>query len=244
MGAVKQAIPRAVPSAVTRAGSVAVNGKAQRQPYTPMSGSSVVPWVPGGDPAAEVPYQPSYANSGGTGAPPAGGSAGAPSVPVDGVLFKRGPIDPHYLVESGQDPYAKVNAPPTRGLYTWVKSYLNHVFNGRQNVDNAGWQQSSPQQRTSYMRITPPALGGGYAPATSAPVQMPQQPNTYRFNPTTGNSAAGPVRGQALVLNSSTYGAGQTAGGIGGSGYTEPVAPPDTVPVASQGGGGMPIWGA
>jgi hypothetical protein len=244
MGAVQQAIPSAVPSAVARAGSVPVNGKAQRQPRIPMSGKSSVPYVPGGDPAAGTPWQPSFATSGGTGAALAEGSAGAPSVPADGVLFKRGPIDAHYLVPSGQNPYARVNSPPTRGLFTWVKSFANHVFNGKQNVDNAGWQQSSPQQRTSYMRITPPALGGGYAPETYVPRQMPQQPNTYRFNPTTGNSAAGPVRGQALVLNSATYGAGQTAGGIGGSGYTEPVPPPDTVPVTPAGGGGMPVWGA
>lgn len=243
MGAVTQAIPSAVPSAVARAGSVAVNGKAQRQPYTPMSGKSVVPMVPGGEADAETPWQPSYATTGTTGKTLDEGSPGAPSVPVDGLLFKRGPIDAHYQVPSGQNPYAKVNNPPTRGMLTWVKAFANHVFQGKQNVDNAGWQQAAPQQRTSYMRITPPPHGAGYAPETATPRQQPQQPNTYRYNPTTGNSPPGVVPGQSIILNSSTYGAGQTAGGIGGNSYAIPVAPPATAPVAPQGDSGMPTWG-
>ena len=241
MGAVPQAIASAVPSAVTTAGSVPVNGRPQRGPYQPMTGSSVVPYVPSTDEpdADEMAWQPSYGTAGKTGATLADGSTGAPSVPAQtSALWTPGPIDPHYTVPSGRNPYAKTVA-PTRGMLTFIKSFANHVWNGRQNVDNAGWQQGSPQQRTSYMRILPPPQGGGFAPATSTPQQMPQQPRTARFGPTTGTDAPG-VR----VLNSSTYGAGQTAGGIGGSQYTPAASPPDSTPVASvPAGSGMPTWG-
>lgn len=244
MGAVSQQIPSAVPSAVTPASTVPVNQRAQRKPYTPPSGKSVIPYVPGGqaDPA-EIPWQPSYATAGKVGAIPSGGSAGAPSVPAqDTAIWTAGPIDLHYMAPSSADPYGKVNNPPTRGLFTFVKTYLNHVFNGKQDVDNAGWQQNSPQQRTSYMRVTPPPLGAGYAPEIYAVHLNPQQPRTYRFNPTTGRDLPRMVPGQAPILNSYTYGAGQTAGGQGGNNYAPPVPPPDTTPVA-QSGGGYPVWG-
>lgn len=243
MGAVPQAIPSAVPSAVTGSNTVPVNQRAQRLPHQPMTGKSRVPYVPGGQADAETPWQPAYATVGTTGRTLESGSPGAPSLPLDGVLFKRGPADPHYLVESGPPPVPKVNNPPTRGMLTFVKSYLNHVFQGKQHVDNAGWQQSAPQQRTSYMRFLPPPRGGGYAPETFTPRLNPQQPRTYRFNPTTGNDAPGPRPGQFLVLNTVTYGAGQTAGGIGGNQYTPPASPPATTTVTPGGSSGMPTWG-
>src|SRR5215469_11361059 len=139
MGAVPQKIPSAVPSAVTPANSVAVNQRAQRGPYQPMTGKSRVPYVPGGQAGAETPWQPAYATTGTTATTPQSGSPGAPSLPLDGFLFKRGPADPHYLAEPGRDPYGKVNNPPTRGMLTFVKAYLNGIFQGKQNVDNAGW---------------------------------------------------------------------------------------------------------
>jgi hypothetical protein len=247
VGAVAPAVTSAVPSAVpTASNTVVINGTPQRGPHKPMTGHSVVPYVPRTEEprADEMAWQPSYATIGTTGRTLESGSPGAPSLPVDGFLFRRGPADPHYLVQAeGRNPYGKVNNPPTRGMLTWVKAYLNHVFNGKQNVDNAGWQQNSPQQRTSYMRITPPPHGAGYAPETAVPHQLPQQPNTYRFNPVLGTDAPGVVPGQAHILNRSTYGAGQTAGGVGGSNYTPPPGPPDTTPVASPQASGMPTWG-
>jgi hypothetical protein len=244
MGAVQQAIPSAVPSAVDPANTVAVNQKAQRNPYQPMTGSSNVPHVPGNEDNAETPWQPSYATVGRVGQTLVDGSTGAPSVPSqDTALFKRGPIDAHYTVPSERNVYKKVNNPPTRGRVSWIKSYANHVFNGRQNVDSAGWQQNSAQQRTSYLRVTLPPHGDGYSPATSAPVQLPQAPRTYRFNPTTGNDQPGVVPGQGTILNTSTYGAGQTAGGLGGNQYTPAASPPGTTPVTPQDSTGMPSWG-
>ena len=243
MGAVAQKITSAVPSAVTKGNSVPVNQTAQRGPYEPMTGSSYVPYVPGNEVDEETPWQPAYATVGKTGQTLTAGSTGAPSVPgMNGALFTPGAIDPHYTVPSAFNPYAKVNTHATRGMLTWVKAYANHVFNGKQNVSNTGWQQNSAQQRTSYMRITPPPHGAGYAPATSTPKQMPQQDRTYRFNPTTGNDLPGPRRGQGNVLNSTTYGAGQTAGGIGGSQYAPTPSGPDTVPVTST-STSMPTWG-
>lgn len=242
MGAVPSAVPKAVPASVASS-TVPVNSKAQRGPYRPMTGKSVVPAVPRTDPPdPEMATQPAYGTTGASGRPPASGSAGAPSVPVDGFLFKRGPADAHYLVadEGGRDPYARVNNPPTRGMLTWVKAYVNGIWQGKQNVDSAGWQQRAPQQRTSWMRITPPPHGGGYAPETYDPRQLPQADNTYKFNPVLGNDQPGP-----RILNRTTYGAGQTAGGQGGNTYTPSPGPPDTTSTASQPpqGGGMPVWG-
>lgn len=242
MGAVPEAVPRAVPPA---AGGLAVNAAAQRRPYQPMTGKPVITSVPRpeGDSPQETPWQPAYATAGATGRTLAGGSAGAPSVPTEGFLFKAGAIDPHYAVMSGRNPYATVNSPPTRGFTTWVKAFANHVFQGRQNVDAAGWQQAAPQQRTSWMRVTPPALGPGYAPEAYVPRQLPQQPNTYRYGPVTGTSEPGVVPGQGIVLNSSAYGAGQVAGGIGGNAYTPSPPPPDTVQAVPAASSGMPSWG-
>jgi len=243
------AVPPAVPSAISRAsGSAPVSTTAQRGPYQPVTGKSVVPEVPRTEQPgeAEMAWQPSYATAGTTGRTLESGSAGAPSVPVDGFLFKRGPVDPHYTAQSGPSPYARVNAPqPPRPLGI-IKSFINGIFQGRQNVDEAGWQQRAPQQRTSYMRVTAlPSGEGGYAPETYVPRQLPQQPYTQRFLPVLGSSQPGVVPGQGIVLNRATFGAGQTAGGIGGNQYTPAPGPPDTTSTAGQPqqASGMPTWG-
>jgi len=237
MGAVPKSVPTAV--APSAGNSVAVNQKAQRGPYKPMAGSSYVPYVPGNDTPEDVAPQPGYGGAGSAGGPPAGG-AGAPSVPaLGGVLFTPGPIDAHYQsTVQAANPYKRVNSPRTRGMLTIVKAYANHVFNGRQNVSATGWQQNSPQQRTSWMRITPPAHGAGYAPETFTPRQLPQSDASYKFNPVTGHGDPG-------TLNSSTFGAGQTAGGIGGNQYTPSPGPPQTTSTAGAAANpsGMPTWG-
>lgn len=238
------AVPKAVPSAVNPANSVPVNEKAQRSPYVPTTGSSVVPYVPGHDDHEETPYQPEYATTGRVGKTLSTTVNAAPSVPgMNGVLFTAGPIDDHYHSVSGIDPYAKVNAPKHVTPMGLLKSFANHVFNGKQNVDNAGWQQNSPQQRTSYMRVTAlPSGSVGYAPETFEPRQQAQAPRTQRFLPTIGTDQPGQVPGQGVILNSTTFGAGQTAGGRGGNQYTPPVAPPDTTPVAAS-NNSQPMWG-
>lgn len=240
MGAVPKKTPSAVPSALDPANSLPINSTAQAGPYEPMTGSSNVPYVPGGQGDEETPAQPSYATTGKIGQTLQDGSTGAPSVPEQtGALWTQGPIDPHYTVPSDRNVYANVNNPPTRGRYTWIKAFANHVFNGKQDVDNAGWQQNSPQQRTSYIRMLLPPRGNGYSPESYVPNQLPQQPRTQQFLPTIGTDAPG-----VNILNSSTYGAGQTAGGIGGNSYTPPASPPSTNPVAPpQGDSGMPTWG-
>ncbi|HUN30630.1 MAG TPA: hypothetical protein VMU95_01320 [Trebonia sp.] len=245
MGAVAQAVRPVIPAAVGQGRSVAVATTPQLGPYEPMSGKSVVPYVPGGQADEETPWQPAYATTGAVGRTLADGSPGAPSVPADGFLYKQGPIDAHYMVESDRNPYATVGRPGTIGWWTWVKGYANHVFNGKQNVDEAGWQQSSPQQRTSFMRITGPAHGPGFAPETFTPKQLPQQPRTQQFLPATGTDQPGPRPGQGLVLNSLTYGAGQTAGGVGGNQYTPAAGPPETTSTAGTAGqpSGYPSWG-
>lgn len=115
----------------------------------------------------------------------------------------------------------------------------------------AGWKERHPQQRTSVMRNTLPPHGAGYAPETAVPHQLPQSPNTYKYNPQIGTQAYGSghvIAGgyqHGRVLNSDTYGAGQTAGGIGGNQYTPAQGPPDTTSTAGNPGpaSGMPTWG-
>jgi hypothetical protein len=243
MGTVTSAVPKAVPTAVapTASTSVAVDTSPQLGPYKPMTGSSVIPAVPTSGSPEEAPESPRFAGMADSGSPAESGAAGAPSVPaLGGALFRAGPIDSHYQVQDqgGKDPYATVGRPVPRGMLTWVKSFANHVFNGAQNVNEAGWQQNSPQQRTSWMRVTPPPVSGDYDPEWFTPHQMPQQPNTYKYNP-----ALGP--GDPGTLNSATLGAGQTAGGEGGSRYTPAPGPPDTTSTAGapQDASGMPTWG-
>jgi hypothetical protein len=242
MSAVPKSVPSSVPSAVPSASnSVPVNKQAQRGPYQPMTGSAVVPVVPRSDaPDPEMAQQPGYGTIGKTGATLQSGATGAPSVPAQPTaLWKPGPIDVHYQDQNqgGKNPY-KVNRPKAKGLFTWVQNYANHIGLGSQNTDNAGWRQNGAQQRTSVMRVTPPAHGDGYAPQSYVPNQLPQQPNTYRFNPVIGNNDPG-------TLNSSTFGAGQTAGGIGGNQYTPSPGPPETNSTAQNASqdAGMPTWG-
>lgn len=236
-GAVAQSVPTSVP----RSTKVKVDDEPQLGPYVPASGNSVVTPVPNSGEPGDAPAQPGYGRVATTGAMPDSGSPGAPSVPaLGGALFRAPAVDDHYQdpYETG-NPYAKVNNPPTRGMLTWVKSYANHVFNGAQNVDSAGHQQNSEQQRTSYMRITPPPHGNGYDPQPSTPHQLPQTAYTQRFLPTTGSDPYG-----SGVLNADNYGAGQVAVGEGGQQYTPTPGPPATTVAGAAGDtSGMPSWG-
>lgn len=244
--AVTPAVAPAVPSAVPATGttSVAIDTTPQRGPFHAATGAtSVVPEVPASGRPQEAPPAPEYAGVAASGSPAESGGAGAPTVPAQTTaLFRRGPVDPHYAVaDSGDvDPYKRVNSPPTRGRVEWLKTFANHVFLGKQNVDNAGWQVRAAQQRTSYMRMLLPPVGDGYSPQTYTPRQMPEAPHTYRFGPVTGSDAYGSRR----VLNRDTPGAGQTAGGQGGNLYSPTPGPPDTSTASSEpGNGGMPVWG-
>jgi hypothetical protein len=238
-------VSKAVPSAVAPSyeNSVPVLTEAQLGPYEPMTGSSINPVVPRTEKDGDGEYhpQPGYGGVGDTDGQFNAGSEGAPSVPgMNGVLFTSGPIDSHYVSEAEErNPYAKVNNPPTRGMFTWVKDYLNHIAYGQVTTET-GFKISGPQQRTSHMRITTPPHGGGYAPETYVPRQLPQRPNTAKFLPATGTQGRG-----TGVLNSETLGAGQTAGGIGGNQYTPTPGPPSTnsTAAASQSVNVMPTWG-
>lgn len=238
------ALTKAVPSAVapSTSNSVPVLKEPQLGPYEPMSGSSINPSVPktetDGDPSA----QPGFGGYSQGGMPFTAGSEGAPSVPgMNGVLFTPGPIDSHYVSQAEvRNPYAKVNNPPTRGKFTWVKEYINHIALGTQNKSNTGFNVRAPQQRISVMRITPPEHGIGYAPETYEPRQMPQSPRYNKIQPVIGTDPYG-----TGVLNADTFGAGQTAGGQGGNLFTPEPGPPDTQSTAGYAGNtsGMPTWG-
>lgn len=235
-------LKKSVPSAVapSTGNSVPVLTEPVLGPYEPMKGSARVPEVPVHDQEGMPRAQPGFGGFGGNATQLGAGNTGAPSVPVDGFLFKPGPIDVHYQNETqASNPYAKVNNPPTRGMFTWVKAFVNHIATS-QDVDNTGFRARHPQQRTSYMRAALPPHGAGYAPETFIPRQLPQHPNTYKFNPATGTGPFG-----AGVLNSSTLGAGQTAGGIGGNQYTPTPGPPATTSTAGNVNdtSGMPTWG-
>lgn len=238
-------VGKAVPSAVAPSynNSVPVLTEAQLGPHQPMTGKSINPVVPRTEKDGDGEYhpQPGYGGIGKSAGELNAGSEGAPSVPeMNGVLFTPGPIDVHYISEAEvRNPYAKVNNPPTRGMFTWVKDYLNHIAYS-QRVTETGFKISGPQQRTSHMRITTPPHGDGYSPETFVPRQLPQHPNTAKFLPATGTQGRG-----TGVLNSSVLGAGQTAGGIGGNQYTPTPGPPDTNSTAgSQTAPSiMPMWG-
>lgn len=237
------AVPRAVPTAVAPSynNSVPVLTQPQLGPHLPMTGKSTAPLVPRPPQEGEHAPQPGYGRSGDFGSVPEPGMHGSPSVPaMNGALFTSGPIDPHYVSEAEVvNPYAKVNNPPTRGMFTFIKEYFNHIAYNQRTTET-GFKISGPQQRTSYMRVTPPPHGAGYAPETFTPRQMPQQPNTYKYNPQLGTQGRG-----TGVLNSDTFGAGQTAGGIGGSLYTPQPGPPETISTAGNPpqSAGMPVWG-
>lgn len=237
-------VDKAVPSAVapSTGDTVRILSEPQLGPHAPMTGKSVVPYVPNVADPSEASPQPGFGSALGEGGQRNSGSAGAPSLPpIGGALFTQGPIDAHYQEQSGFDPYAKVNNPPTRGMWSWVKDYVNGIGLGTQNRTGTGFNNRSPQQRESHMRTALPPRGMGYAPEIFAPHQNPQQPNTYGYPPATGTQPYG-----TGVLNSDTFGAGQTAGGVGGSNYTPTPGPPPTVSTASAdiaNGRGMPTWG-
>ena len=251
------AVPKAVPSSVAPSAqnSVKVLTRPQLGPYKPATGSAIIPEVsvPEYDPA-EITPSPMFGGTRTTGMERESGSGGAPTVPdMNGVLFRKGPIDEHYQNEfqGDRDPYRKINNPPTRGMFTWVKDYVNGIATS-QDVDNVGNKVRHPQQRTSWMRITTPPHADGYSPETSAPHQLPQTPNTYKYGPQIGSQAYGVTQNNGAagsrkgVLNRDTFGAGQTAGGIGGNQYTPTPGPPDTTSTANQppvNPTGMPSWG-
>lgn len=257
-------VPKAVPSSVAPSAknSVSYLTGPQAGPLNATVGTAHAPKVPSPEDApvndGHVTPNPVMGNKAcGTGTERESGSSGAPTVPdMNGVLFRKGPVDSHYQNEfqGGVDPYSKVNNPPTNGMFTFVKAYINGIFTS-QDTDNAGWNVRHPQQRTSWMRVTPPphADPAGYAPEIYEPKQQPQTPNTYKYNPQLGTQGYGsgvarPGGGGyqlGRVLNSDTYGAGQTAGGIGGNQYTPQPGPPDTTSTAgrTESGSGMPTWG-
>jgi len=222
-------------------------------------GERAIPQVPRPEdsPVSEVRANPNFSGTRTTGYERESGSAGAPSVPpadLSGGLWPAAPIDVHYQNEfqGDVDPYRKVNNPATRGMFTWVKDYINGIAFSNQEVDANGFRTRSPQQRTSHMRITPPPHGDGYDAINQMnhPYQQPQTPNTYKYMPQTGTqaygtgNANGTVGSYKGVLNSDAYGAGQTAGGIGGNQYVPTPGPPDTTSIAgSDTGSGYPTWG-
>lgn len=247
------AVPKAVASAVAPStdNSVDILTQPQLGPHYPASGKGIVPIVPTRNDVkeADITPQPGFSGYGGVGSPFQAGSEGAPSVPpMNGALFTPGPIDVHYQsVEQEREPYAKVNNPPTRGMFTFVKTYLNGIALGQQNKESTGWNNRQAQQRTSVMRVTPPAHGMGFTQQTYTPRINPQNRNTAKYLPATGTVGYGsgsPGRYTRGVLNSDTFGAGQTAGGVGGNNYTPQPGPPVTTSTAGNSGtSDMPVWG-
>jgi hypothetical protein len=248
-------IPKAVPSAVapsTGGNNVQILTEPQLGPHFPMTGKPVIPVVPRTEEEGEPRPQPHFTSPPETGSYLGAGDNRAPSVDTRGFMWQPGPIDDHYTdpVEV-KEPYSKVNNPPTRGMFTWVKSYLNHIARSVQEVDPNGFRVSPPQQRTSVMRITPPNHGSGFAPQFFVPRQLPQRTPIARLMPAVGTQAYGVTQvnggtgSRKGVLNRDTFGAGQTAGGIGGNQYTPSPGPPPTVSTAGNPGdtSGMPTWG-
>jgi hypothetical protein len=238
-------VDKAIPSAIapSTGDTVRILTEPQLGPYVPMSGSGFVPAVPNVGSPGDVSPQPGYGAAYGEGGQFNSGSAGAPTVPeLGGAQWRQPEIDPHYQVESEtRSPYGKVNNPPTRGMYSWIKDFVNGIGLGTQNRTATGFNNRQAQQRTSHMRTALPPHGVGYAPEFFSPRQQPQGDNTYKYPPSVGTQPYG-----TRVLNSDTYGAGQTAGGVGGANYTPTPGPPPTYSTASQdisNGRGMPTWG-
>lgn len=256
---VNSSVAKAVPSSVAPSTkhSVDINKVPQRGALVTPTGERAIPEVPRpeDDPISEVRANPFFGQSSHTGYECESGSSGAPSVPeMNGILFRKGPVDVHYQNEFEGDvnPYKRVNNPATARVVNWIKDYQNHIALTSQEVDPNGFRTEPPQQRTSHMRFTAKGHNPGYDPETSEPHQMPQTPNTYKYNPVVGTQEYGsghtPYGGGfqvGRVLNSDTYGAGQTAGGIGGNQYTPAAGPPDTTSTAGNdnAGSGMPTWG-
>lgn len=218
-------VPKSVPSAIVSSAdnSVKVLDHAQLGPYQPQTGKSINPQVPRTDTGSEPPPQPHFTGGYGQSAPTQlAGSLGAPSVPTDGFLFRKGPIDQHYTEEAEtRNPYETVGRPGTYGWGTRVQSFANHIAYN-QNTTNTGFKVSGPQQRTSVMLNAMPPHGANAA-EWYTPRQQPQAVNYNRIRPSVGTDKYG-----SGVLNSDTYGAGQTYGGIGGSNYTPAPGPPPT----------------
>ena len=241
MTKVNPSITPAVPSAVEPSAdnSVKVLRAAQLGPYQPQSGSSINPKVPNSnDPNAEIPAQPHF--SGGWGQTvqcQLTGSEGAPSVPTDGFLFRKGPIDQHYMSEvETKNPYGTVGRPGTVGWWTRVQSFANHTAMS-QNTTNTGFKINGPQQRTSVMlNALPPE--GEFGTQTFIPTQQPQAVRYNRIRPSVGSDPYG-----SGVLNADSYGAGQTYGGIGGNQYTPPSGPPVTNSIDTPAASAEPTWG-
>lgn len=240
MTSVKPSVQKAVPSAVefSADNTVPILKAAQLGPYQPQKGSSINPQVPRTDTGSEPPAQPTF--TGGLGIAvqqQMTGSMGAPSVPTDGFLFRRGPIDPHYTVETEtKNPYATVGRPGTQGWWTRVQSYANHIaFN--QNTTNTGFKVNGPQQRTSVrLNALPPE--GEFGTQSAIPTQQPQAVRYNRIRPSVGTDPYG-----SGVLNSDSYGAGQTYGGIGGNQYTPSPGPPDTNSITAAPASPEATWG-
>jgi hypothetical protein len=238
---VKPAIPKAVASSTINStdNSVQVLTEAQLGPYQPMTGSSINPQVPRTEVEGEVAPQPYFTGGSSQGRPSfLAGSQGAPSVPTDGFLFRAGPIDPHYQVEAEtRNPYATVGRPGTYGWFTRLQDFQNHTGLGVQNTTETGFRNLGVQQRTSHMRNAMPPIGA-FGVNTFTPRPQPQAVRFNRIRPTVGTDAYG-----TGVLNSDTFGAGQTAGGIGGSNYTPNPGPPATNSITAPPASPEATWG-
>jgi|SRR5215469_15573011 len=238
-------VPKSVPTAVapSTGNSVQVLTEPNRQAFIASQGGVMNPVVPK-TPAEGIPdAQPGYGNAYGQGSVNYSGAEGAPSVPeMNGVLFRKSPADPQYLSESegNNPPYDKVNNPKPQGRFNWFKTFQNYIGLGVQNRENTGWNVRAEQQRTSVWRPLMPQHGPGYEVYWFVPRQLPQSPRWNRDIPVIGTDPYG-----SGVLNSDTFGAGQTAGGIGGNRYTPPPGPPPTTSTAGQASqpSGMPSWG-
>jgi hypothetical protein len=229
-------VPVSVPRSTSN--TVPINQGPMRGPASVSLGEKQIPKVPQTD-VGTSPAQPKlrsdYCHS-----THVDFGNGSPSVPdMNGVLFRAGPIDEHYRTEiEVTDPYKRVNNPPTNGMFTWIKQYVNGIGLGTQNKSNTGFNNRSPQQRSSYMRVSTPNKGIKYVGGEQfVPHAIPQAPNIRKNVATVGTDPPG-VR----ILNNSTFGAGQTAGGVGGNLYTPSPGPPETN-VTSGNAGGMPTWG-
>lgn len=236
----KPSIPKAVPTAVVSStdNSAPVLTGPVMGPYQPATGSSINPKVPRTEIEGETPNQPywtgGYVSSGGQ---YAAGSMGAPSLPTDGFLFKRGPIDAHYTeMDEGRNPYGTVGRPGTYGWYTRLQNFQNNIRTN-QDTDNAGWRVRHAQQRTSYMRNALPPIGA-FGTQTFQPHQQPQAVRYNRIVPRVGTDKYG-----TGVLNADTFGAGQTYGGQGGSNYTPAPGPPVTNSITNPPVTTEPTWG-
>jgi hypothetical protein len=239
---VSSAVPKAVPDSVVSSAdnTVKVNKTALRGSYKPMTGSSVNPVVPRTDTGQESPAQPYF--TGGQGRPPTthyAGSEGAPSVPTDGFLFRSPPIDNHYTVPAEtRDPYGTVGRPGTVGWRSRIQMFQNHTGLGSQNTSNTGFRNLGIQQRTSVMSNALPPIGA-FGTESYIPRQQPQAVNYNRIRPSVGTDAYG-----TGVLNRDTFGAGQTAGGIGGNNYTPAPGPPATNSITNPPAvAAEPTWG-